>query len=211
MPFLNPFIWLSCGLTVAASFSAAAIVGFVAFGIVTLSVRPKNHAQSTALAVSLPVGAIAFVVTFCALMAWADFDPSKPMIKPDEADLIGTWTLTRLSLDKMRRDGGYEITTHSLTLDEDGTFELVNMPDWWGNGRSSQGFLSGSGSWRLAQSLDRFWGVSLEFDQLNGAAIRSATHLNIAREGPGYVLYVYIGNPDSGNAMVFEKAAASDP
>jgi hypothetical protein len=50
--------------------------------------------------------------------------------KPLEADMVGKWVPKTQTLEDMRSNGGYKITTHELVLNADKTFVLTNMPDW---------------------------------------------------------------------------------
>ncbi len=54
--------------------------------------------------------------------------------KPEIKDIIGTWTPTADTLKDIRERGKYPEAKHELILKNDGTFSMINMPDWWSNG-----------------------------------------------------------------------------
>ena len=51
--------------------------------------------------------------------------------KPVYADVVGIWMPTAKTLKDMKERGGYAILNHEIIFKEDGTFSMVNMPDWW--------------------------------------------------------------------------------
>ena len=128
--------------------------------------------------------------------------------KPNQADVLGTWVPTAATIKDLRERGGYAVSKHQLILRDDGTFAMVNMPDWWldGVGQSRKSFESGSGKWRFYQDHDPWtvWAVELEFSKF---VIPNAIHLQ--RQKPPYLIHITVGDPDSGHYMLFEKE--SDP
>ncbi len=122
--------------------------------------------------------------------------------KPAEGDLVGAWTPNQDAVARMRDKGGYD-TSRSATRFEfkaDGTFSMVDMPDWWqdGLGRSHRTFRSDSGRWEIHQELDsNTWGIALS----NGEFVA------LRRQKPPYLIHLVIGDPDLGDAMVFTKSS----
>ncbi len=133
---------------------------------------------------------------------WREFTFTKA--KPRKSDLIGTWVPTSETLKDMKNRGKYSISKHELILRADGSFSLINMPDWWkdGFGVSKKGFESGSGTWDVIQEdkgiLGKTWEVKLNFPTY-------WTHFNLLHQAPPYLIHCYIGDPDSGTAMIFER------
>ena len=125
--------------------------------------------------------------------------------KPSLADVVGTWVPTAATLKDLRDQGSYTLSTHQLILRADGTFTMVNMPDWWsdGFGRSRKGFESGGGKWQFYQDRDPWtvWAIELDFPK---GIVPNAVHLR--RQKPPYLLHIQVGDPDSGHAMLFERA-----
>ena len=75
--------------------------------------------------------------------------------KPNRTDVIGTWVPTAATINDLKQRGGYVISKHELVLRADGTFAMVNMPDWWsdGFGQSKKTFESGSGKWQFIGTI----------------------------------------------------------
>jgi len=123
--------------------------------------------------------------------------------QPAESDLIGTWVPTQDTLNDIRKRGGYPAANHQLVLRGDGTFSLLNMPDWWLNdgGESSGGFNSGSGTWKLRK--DGSWQIYLRFDSVRNFTNFGAP-LNLRRQKPPYLIHIHVGDPDEWHAMLFE-------
>lgn len=75
--------------------------------------------------------------------------------KPKEADLIGTWLPHKDTIKDMRDRGRYEVDNAQtrLTLLSDGSFEMVDMPDWWREplGRSHGRLQTDRGTWKLKE------------------------------------------------------------
>ena len=125
--------------------------------------------------------------------------------RPDPSALVGIWVPTTETLADMRDVGGYPISKHELRLQADGQFSMTNMPDWWreGFGRSSGTFESGAGKWELREedgAVGPAWVIDLEFPQYG-------TSVHLVRQKDPYMIHVYIGDPDSGHAMLFERTA----
>ena len=124
--------------------------------------------------------------------------------QPNRADLVGTWVPTSATLEDMRDRGGYPISKHELVLLDDGSFSMLNMPDWWsdGFGRSRKGFESGSGTWSISQQGS--WCVYLVF---KSPITRSGygVSLNLRRQKPPYLIHIFLGDPDEWQAILFER------
>lgn len=206
MPGLNPFYWLVFGTIAVASIVIALVSGAGAFGSIYLLLRHIKRAYLIAIPISLVVSFVACAVSFWVLTSLASRDPTNPVVQPEESDLLGTWSLTPSSVAFMKTEGGYDISTHSLTLHDDGTFEIVNIPDWWLNfGESRKGFYSGSGTWRIVKDFQGHWTVEVRFNSLPGHDSGLLTYFYIGQSQSGYFIYDYIGDADSGQVMLFEK------
>lgn len=130
------------------------------------------------------------------------FTPIQPV---SDEDIIGTWALDSASLERMEDEGGYQISTHTLTFRDDGTFELVNMPDWCGfGGIPTGGFYSSSGTWEITEySGGRE--IFVHFASLPHYEDGLYTVFNIGGREPPYYIWMYAGDPDAGRVMVFER------
>ena len=130
--------------------------------------------------------------------------------QPAVTNIIGTWIPSQQTLNDMRKIGGYVISTHELTMSSNGQFWMTNMPDWWTNGwgQSHKSFESGGGNWKLEKDTDGLsnWEISLWFTNSAGNFER-VDHgvLHPMRQKPPYLIHIFRGDPDSGDAMYFER------
>ena len=115
-----------------------------------------------------------------------------------------SFTPTASTIRDLKEHGGYVIAKHELILRADGTFAMVNMPDWWldGAGESKKGFESGSGKWEFYQGHIQWtvWGIELNFGKF-----ATGNLINLRRQKPPYLINITIGDPDSAHNMLFEK------
>jgi len=121
--------------------------------------------------------------------------------KPNPSDVIGIWVPTAATIKDLRERGGYALSKYELNLRADGTFEMVNMPDWWkdGFGQSNRSFDSGSGKWRFYEDRT-VWAIELDFSKY---VVPNAIHLQ--RQKSPYLIHITVGDPDSAHYMLFEK------
>jgi hypothetical protein len=120
------------------------------------------------------------------------------------AELVGNWTPDRATFDDMLERGGYDLPTYTeLILRGDGTFMMLNMPDWVndGFGESHRGTFSESGRWELEKDSGH-WTINLTY---------SGTHRPVnllehrLRNTPRFYVEFILGDPDSGDRMIFVK------
>ena len=124
--------------------------------------------------------------------------------KPNESDLVGTWVPDKETVKDIRDRGGYDIDRASikLILGSDGSFEMVDIPDWWREpfGRSQGRLQSDRGTWRLKEhSPGSWWELALNFPGWGGTAVP------LRRAKPPYLIHFTLGDPDAGHAMTFER------
>lgn len=120
--------------------------------------------------------------------------------KPNINDLSGVWVPDKATLKDMAERGRYDTTLQTkLILHASGNLELVNMPDWWENmsGESGRRLHSYSGTWEIAKSRE-YWEIAI-FSSI------MQTRLGLLGNQPPYKIGTYLGDPDSGNEMIFVK------
>jgi len=122
--------------------------------------------------------------------------------KPNEGDMIGTWTPNSATLKDMSQRGGYDTSKSipKLIVRADGRIDLLDMPDWWLDpfGRSSHTIRSDFGTWKLKQHGDKaWWELSLDLRDQGGRIVQ------LRGERPPYSIHFTLGDPDEGDAMVF--------
>jgi hypothetical protein len=200
-PIFNPLDWFVGFIVIAIPIFIGGVVGLAAYAASSrLAKRYTRRAQWVGLPIAFVTALGACSLAFCGLCQWVLFEPGTTQREPTKDDVVGTWSPTDYSLQQMRDEGGYEISTHTLTFREDGTFEMTNMPDWWLDfGESTGGFYSGSGTWELFH-----WTIELHFTSLPGHT-GLVTNLYVGERESRYFVYDFIGDPDSGKVMKFEK------
>jgi hypothetical protein len=126
-----------------------------------------------------------------------------PTTKPATSDIAGTYRLTQKS-EALVREGGYSLADASIANYTNGTFKMVNVPDWWITfGHPKGGFVSGDGAWTLSKEQS-WWCIRLSFSSLSGEN-GPGKPITIWGKAPPYFLWLYVGDPDSGRVMIFER------
>jgi hypothetical protein len=127
--------------------------------------------------------------------------------KPKKEYLIGTWTPDKETIQDIRTRGHYPEAIHEIILREDGTFSIINMPDWWNNGFGESGgkFISMDGRWSLKEEKDiwTIWVISLETPK------EVVGSFNVYHQKPPYSIFVRVGDPNNGKAMIFDRTGTS--
>ena len=125
--------------------------------------------------------------------------------QPNKNEIVGVWVPNAETVEDIRIRGKYNPTVSTkLILRADGSFEMENMPDWWKNGfgESYGGFESNSGTWKLSDGGGTCWQIDLRFPNL-GRSVGLLEHRFGGK--PRYVIEVILGDPDSGEEMIFVR------
>ena len=124
--------------------------------------------------------------------------------QPRLSDVLGKWLPTQASLKQMKERGGYAISHHEIELRADGSCSAIGMPDWLDSpiGESHQRLASAVGRWILSRDDydDSRYVVKLSLDRAQGLT------LSLRRQARPYLLTFSIGDPDSSNLFVLERA-----
>ncbi len=223
-PIFNPLYWL---VGVAAIISGALLSGLVGLPTYFLLRRATSQSSPAAKKTPLPIAAVlaalAFTVTTCLICSLSLTDPNLPQSMPRDEDVVGRWTPSEFSLQKMAEQGGYPLSVHEIVFEPDGAFSIVNMPDWWLNrfGESTGGFYSGQGTWKIAQWQRGRWVIEVRFTSLHahdqtvfptpdpwdptGPQDGLTTFFDLSGRQPPYTIVIYIGDPDSADVIVFNR------
>lgn len=121
--------------------------------------------------------------------------------KPKRENLIGVWRPDKATLDDIHKRGHYPDAKYEIILREDGTFSLRNIPDWWTFeqfGESGGKFVSFDGRWDLT-AYSGPWEISLVTTNNEGYSV------NVYRQKPPYSLFLRLGDPNDGDAMIFDR------
>jgi hypothetical protein len=148
----------------------AVAVGVIIFGLLQIGaktiVQKKYGEKKQWLGVA--IASVIAIVVSCALFytAYAPAFPGyhTPQRRPNPEDIIGIWTPTADTLQRMEA-AGYPVSTHTLEFHEDGSFIMTNMPDviFW---RRKGEFYSGLGKWSVEKDFQGFWQVIVVFSSL---------------------------------------------
>ena len=151
-----------------------------------------------------------------------DFDQDRfTKTEPKPQKMVGDYLPTKGTMTFIRETGRYDVQDISISLFSDGTFKMQNMPDWWMTtgpqfGKSNGGADSGNGTWSIAKTGNWWWQINFKFEPGNFKAREDLsdgflTTKDISGEKPPYSLWFYVGDPDTGNVMIFEQVLGKIP
>lgn len=119
--------------------------------------------------------------------------------KPNQQSFVGGWLL------KKNPVGGTPTKPPTVTFAADGAFKATEYPgkalDEFSRGKS---FVDGNGTWAIEQHQS-FWVLRIHWQVIDGVQQGYGDMLHILNDRPPYVLHHIIGDPDSGEALVFEQ------
>ena len=128
----------------------------------------------------------------------------KVIEKPTKSKLTGAWEVDSFSYDFISK--AYDMNNNRiiLTLNNDNTFEVINMPfyDHFGTPKSKE-LSDVTGLWELKQSFKKNWELKLKF--VDGEKQNSLSFILFNKLNKDLRLWYYIGDPDSGNRLMFTK------
>lgn len=136
--------------------------------------------------------------------------PGYTTVEPKKSDLVGTWIPDQATLEDMKKRGGYDTSLPTrLVLKSDGSLEIANMPDWWEIpfGTSRRAMASHSGSWSIYHDYPDYpdqpccWTIAVKYSN-------RARFLKLLGNKPPHKIEIILGDPDSGNEMIFIKQAS---
>lgn len=133
--------------------------------------------------------------------------------KPKAEELNGKYVPTEKTVDYIIKEGHYEVKANHvfIRLLPNGNFDMQNMPDWWLTdfGQSQGCLITGQGEWDVVEQRKR-WELSFEFPSGSNLCLKKHSGgLTISTPILGnkkpYSLLFYVGHPDNGDVMIFEK------
>ena len=122
-------------------------------------------------------------------------------IEPNKSDIVGVWKPDSSTLLDMKDRGSYDISQLPvISVLQNGTLELKNMPDWWNNalGESRKQLNFYTGKWEL-KKLGDHWKLIILYDRYTN------TIFDIEGNAPSYHLTIWLGDPDQNHQMVFVR------
>ncbi len=151
-----------------------------------------------------------FVVLVCILtLSYACLVPTayrseESNVEPTSKDIIGLWS--RSPCNPPDSDITHEQSLCTWEFKEDGLFEMMDVPEWSMSGEWDRLVNSGEGTWEIKRDPQGYWILYLRFNRLNGSRVSETYRdLYIYPKNSEFILFVYIGDGDSGRTMVFDK------
>jgi hypothetical protein len=121
--------------------------------------------------------------------------------QPNSQSFSGEWTLKQWTMKR----GPLPSPLPKIVFQGDGSFKATNYPGEALNSFGTSGsFLDGEGTWSVG-SRQGFGVIEINWQKAGGKPLDYGQPLNILNDKPPYVLHHVIGDPDSGEALVFEK------
>ena len=142
-------------------------------------------------------------------LAREKFATSEPKID----DLNGKYIPTEETLKYIVNEGRYEVQANHvfIRLLPNRDFDMQNMPDWWltDYGQSQGCLIIGQGKWDVVKQQNR-WELRFNFLSESHLCLKKyssglTTSVPIVGNSKPYSLWLYVGHPDSGHKMVFQK------
>lgn len=146
----------------------------------------------------------AFLLVGCQYDPYASQYTTK---KPDPRSLLGTWVLDLDRLPDRFQAQRQALARSALTLRPDQSFSFESIPDAWNSDdRKVKGLMeSGTGTWKHDNAMQDRWDLRLELRELRGSPALEDRLLHITGANPPYGLQAGIGDPDSGEALIFVR------
>lgn len=138
-----------------------------------------------------------------------ELDPV-PWFKPSTKSVAGVWVLTSDTVLDSQRPAKVIEPVQEITIYEDGTFEVAQMPDLWIFTDSTSPpqkvtYFYGSGEWHLEKlqtSSRNQWGLILEFAEIDGEEVDQVAHFLFQEHTSPYTLW---GTNDGYAVFEFER------
>ena len=124
-------------------------------------------------------------------------------IHPESKIFEGEWSLTGWT---MKIGQALPSPSPRIVFQGDGSFKAANYPGEALGGFGTLGsFYGGEGTWSVG-SHQGFWVIHIHWQRLGDKKLDYGEMLHIINNQQPYVLHHIIGDPDSGESLVFEKA-----
>jgi hypothetical protein len=133
--------------------------------------------------------------------------------KPQIDDLNGKYVPTKETLKYIVDEGRYKVEENHvfIRLLPNGDFDMQNMPDWWLTdfGQSQGCLIIGQGKWDVVEQRNR-WELRFDFLPESHLCLKKyssglTVSVPIVGNNKPYSLQFYVGHPDSGHTMIFQK------
>ncbi len=155
-----------------------------------------------------------FLILTVVILAGCQYDPYTSVYtttQPKTNDVVGVYVPDTNTVTLISKEGRYSPASPSITLLNDGTITITNIPDWWLTfGEPHGGFDSGHGTWSI-QKHQEWWALSVgfanttQFGSLSNKPGGIGTEMMLIGDKPPYKIHLTVGDPDAGRGMQFDK------
>ncbi|MBL4586651.1 MAG: hypothetical protein JKX84_06310 [Flavobacteriales bacterium] len=126
--------------------------------------------------------------------------------KPAQTEMIGIWEVDKFSYELNERKG-YEKKKIELNLKENGTFDIINLPNYVNVfDQTEEKYVNTNGNWKVGRDFkgDR-WILIISFNKSNLYENGMSTSYDLYLQEEGIIIWDFIGDPDSGERFLYRK------
>ncbi len=123
-----------------------------------------------------------------------------PLLRPTEEDVVGTWHLSRRSVEYLQSIG-HTVSAQDLVFEDNNILRIERVSNVWGHLARSpeEQYISGSGRWHIQHT--RSWEVVARLQVINGHVSEANILFRFKGRMPPYELGVPLGN----DGVIFER------
>jgi hypothetical protein len=126
--------------------------------------------------------------------------------RPNQQEMVGVWEIDQTSYN-LFQEKGYEKKKVELKLNNNGTFELINLPNFVDEFTpSSKKYANKEGTWKIKKDInEKYWVLSLNFNISDTFPNGMFTSYDLYLQKNKIIIWNFIGDPDSGERFLYEK------
>jgi hypothetical protein len=126
--------------------------------------------------------------------------------KPTQTEMVGIWEVDKFSYELIERKG-YEKKKIELKINENGTFEITNLPNFINVfDQTTDKNVDTSGTWEIEKDYkDENWVLKMRFNQSNLYEKGMTTWYDLYLQEDGIIIWNFTGDPDSGERFLYRK------
>ncbi len=190
------FFWLIIIIIGSIILSPLSIIGYRKFK------RKKSKAWLILCAPGILLIILPIVFISFSIFTFIFFGPHGPTNMPKEVDVIGTYNLSQESKIFLSERKNYQVypDTISVIFEANGKMYFKNLPDclFNGFGESNGKFINKTENWNIGSS-------SMIWSWIEGWPISHDEGFQLYGEPPNYKLHASVGDPDSGETLIFNR------
>ena len=123
--------------------------------------------------------------------------------KPLSEEFIGSWKIDKYSYELIEKKE-YKQKNVKLIIKNDGSFAAKNFPDFvnvFSENKMNE-YINANGTWKIGKDFKgEKWTLSLDFNKSE----YFSTEFELYRQDEKLILWYFVGDPDSGERLLFEK------